>query len=224
MIVDFGVVAAFALLWAVIVPTPGANSLMVVHIALTHGRAHMLAAIAGNMAGIALIGGAALFGMAVLLETLPWLSRAVTIGGGLYLVYFGVRLILARPAAASPDSHQATTSKPSARQTTAVAVEPLSRSLTVGFFTQLSNAQAIIFVSSIFAVADVLAANIATGLACVGVMIAMNALYLSLLGSLLLLPTPRRLYLRFITPVRRLFGLLFVGFGARLVLRDLMRS
>ena len=63
--IDFSVVAAFAVLWAAIVPTPGANSLMVTHIALTRGPGAIAQAIAGNMAGILLLALAALFGMAI---------------------------------------------------------------------------------------------------------------------------------------------------------------
>lgn len=227
--IDTSVLLAFALLWAVIVPTPGANSLMVAHIALSRGRRHMLAAVGGNMIGIALLGGAALLGLALMLETLPWLRRAVTIGGAIYLVYFGLRLILANGTPTQP-SHAAGAGNGDAMASASPeaasrehANEPLSRSVGIGLLTSLSNAQAIIFVSSIFAVSGVLAANLATGLACVATMIVMNASYLLALGSLLLLPAPRRLYLRFIAPIRRLFGVIFAALGLRLIWRELVQ-
>lgn len=209
--IDFAVLASFALLWVVVVPTPGANTLMVAHIALSQGRRHMLAAVAGNMVGVALLGTAALLGLSILLEALPWMRRAVTIAGGLYLVYFGIMLFLGRGA-----------SPPSPQQPAAADDEPLSRSFRIGVLTSLSNAQAIVFISSIFAVAGILHSTLITGAACVAVMIAMNASYLLFIGSLLLLPSPRRLYLRFLVPVRRVFGAVFAGLGLRLVLRDLV--
>lgn len=225
--IDTSVLLAFTLLWAVIVPTPGANSLMVAHIALSRGRRHMLAAVGGNMIGIALLGGTALLGLALMLETLPWLRRVVTIGGAIYLVYFGLRLILSdgappnQPHATGGENINAGSGAPTSTQGKP-ANEPLSRSIGIGLLTSLSNAQAIIFVSSIFAVSGVLAANLATSLACVATMIVMNGSYLIALGSLLLLPAPRRLYLRFITPIRRLFGAIFAALGLRLIWRDLV--
>lgn len=77
MIVDVGVVVAFALLWAAVVPTPGANSLMVTHVALTRNRRHVACAVAGNMLGILALGLAALLGLAAVLEAFPWLRRAI---------------------------------------------------------------------------------------------------------------------------------------------------
>lgn len=218
--IDLSVLLTFAALWAVIVPTPGANSLMVAHIALSRGKTHMLAAVAGNMVGIALLGGAALLGLAVLLETLPWLRRVVTIGGGLYLIYFGLRLLFGPHTPPTMDSSSGSSSTPQSDFTDSdIDKTSLSRSAVIGLLTSLSNAQAIIFVSSIFAVSGVISANVATGLACVASMIVMNASYLTALGALLLLP-PRRLYLRYIATARRVFGVIFAGLGLRLVLRE----
>ena len=39
--IDPSVLTAFVILWAAIVPTPGANSLMVTHVALTRGPLHV---------------------------------------------------------------------------------------------------------------------------------------------------------------------------------------
>jgi len=69
---DLTVLLAFVMLWAVIVPTPGANSLMVTHVALTRSPAHVELAIAGNMLGNVLLAMSALLGMAALLAAFPW--------------------------------------------------------------------------------------------------------------------------------------------------------
>lgn len=212
--IDLGVLATFAVLWAAIVPTPGANSLMVAHIALVGGPRRMLTAIAGNMAGIALIALAALLGMELLLQSLPWLRTALFLGGAAYLVHFGLRLLLQGGGSAlAIGAGRSDASAGSGWQ-----------SFRLGFLTQLANVQAIVFVTSLFAVAGVLGSTPATGLAAVLVMVALNACWLTMLGSLLLLPAPRRLYLRFGRLLQRLFGLLFVGLGLRLVWRELVRS
>ena len=74
----------------VIVPTPGANSLMVTHVALTRGWRHVAAAIGGNMVGIVLLGSLALAGMAVVLQAFPWMRLAIHVAGGAYLSAFPV--------------------------------------------------------------------------------------------------------------------------------------
>lgn len=211
--IDTSVLTGFVLLWAVIVPTPGPNSLMVTHVALTRGPRHLALAVTGNVLGVALLGTAALLGMTAVLEMLPWLKVGIEVLGGLYLLYFGGRLLwrskaplaVARPAGSAVDHHRGWSS------------------FGLGVVTALSNAQAIVFIASIFAAAGVLAASLATGIACVAAMISMNATYLTLLGALFLLPAPRRVYARIGHLVQRTIGALFLGFGARLVIRAVLR-
>lgn len=211
---DITVLMTFAVLWAAIVPTPGANSLLVTHLALTRGWAHVLYAIAGNMAGIFLLAMCALLGMALVLEAFPWLRLAVHVFGGGYLIYFGARLLGRARRPAAIETEQDLTSEP---------VRPGWKTVGLGFATALSNAQAIVFITSIFAVSGVLQANVFTGLGCIAIMIILNATYLALLGWLFLRPTFRGVYLRFRRWIEGTIGVLFVFFGARLVLKELAR-
>ena len=94
--IDPSILTVFVILWVAIVPTPGAKSLLVTHVALTRGPMHVALAIAGNMTGILLLASAALLGMAVILHAFPWLRLANHLFGGAYLVYLGVRF-LGRP-------------------------------------------------------------------------------------------------------------------------------
>ncbi len=209
---ELTVVAAFAVLWAVIVPTPGPNSLMVTHLALTRPWIHVCVAIAANMTAIVLIALCALFGMAAVLVAFPWLKLAVHILGGAYLIYFGIRLLLRRTVS-DADRDRANQQE--------FGSDQLLNSASRGFATGLSNAQAVVFITSIFAASGVLNASIVTGLACVGVMIVMNVSYLSFLGWLFLRPGSRRIYERFRSAIEKAIGTLFVIFGARLIFRQL---
>lgn len=210
--IDWHVLGAFTLLWLVIVPTPGANSLMVTHVALTRGWRHVAAAIGGNMVGIVLLGSLALAGMAVVLQAFPWMRLAIHVAGGAYLVYFGGRLLRRGLTPAAPAAPGIST---------ADAGATLARTFVMGLATQLANAQAIVFITSIFAASGVLTASLATGVACVGAMIVANASYLALLGALFQLPTPRRFYLAFRHRIETAMGGLFVAFGLRLVFEEL---
>jgi threonine/homoserine/homoserine lactone efflux protein len=209
MAINYHVLGAFALLWAMVVPTPGANSLMVTHVALTLGRRHVALAILGNMLGVLLLGLAAVLGMAALLELLPWTRAALGAAGAVYLAWFGVGLLRRSQAAqASPPGMP-------------VANSAGLRTLFIGLATALSNAQAIVFITSIFAAAGLLDANLTTGLACIGVMIAMNVAWLTLLAVLFTLPGPRRTYLRFRYVIEATIGVLFLILGGRLLMREL---
>lgn len=211
-LVDWSVVGIFALMWAAIVPTPGANSLMLTHIALTQTSRHVGMAIAGNMCGILVLASAALAGMAGLLSAFPWLRLAIHILGAAYLVWFGARLLyLGSLASTGGGNDGGGDSSPIS----------LARAWSLGILTQLSNAQAIVFITSIFAAAGVLDASVATGLVCIAAIIVMNASYLSGLGWLFRLPSVRKGYARWRAALLSAMGVLFAGFGVRLLWREL---
>jgi threonine/homoserine/homoserine lactone efflux protein len=212
---DVTVLTNFLLLWLAIVPTPGANQLMVTHQALTRPAGHVAFAILGNVSGILLLATLAMLGWAAALETFPWLRLAVYVLGGCYLIYLGVRLL--GRARMSPTS--ATDISATAHH---VATEPL-KAMALGFVTALSNAQAILFITSIFAVSGVLNANRPTSLGVLGIMAGCNVSYLGFLGWMFQREVVRRRYQVF----RRYFeggiGVVFIGFGSRLIWRALAR-
>jgi threonine efflux protein len=213
MTLDAAVLLTLTLMWLVIVPTPGANSLMITHLAVTRPARDVAFALAGNLAGVAALALLALFGWAALLELFPWLRLAVTIFGALYLVWFGARLVrrsLAAPAAGNGAAGADGAGGP-------------RRMAALGLVTALSNAQAIIFITSIFAVSGVLQASIPTGLVAILIMISCNAAYLGLLAWLFQRQAVRSFYQRFRRVLEGTVGVLFVAFGGRLLLRELMR-
>lgn len=89
--------------------------------------------------------------------------------------------------------------------------------------TALSNAQAILFITSIYAVAGVLNANIATGFATIIIMLGCNATYLAALGWLFQRAKMRVVYARLRGVLDGTIGALFILFGGRLLWRALAR-
>jgi threonine/homoserine/homoserine lactone efflux protein len=81
--------------------------------------------------------------------------------------------------------------------------------------------QALFFLASIFAGVGIIGATPATQLAAVGVIIACNGAYLTLLAWLLQRDRPRVFYERHRAVMEIGFGALFLAFGVRLVLREL---
>lgn len=210
---DLSVLGSFTLLWLAVVPSPGPNVLMVTHVALTRRPAHVVFAILGNLAGIALLASLALVGWAAVLAAFPWLRVGVNIFGGLYLMWVGSKLI-----------RRARTSGPLSAPTPGGAGDTPAdyrRTAVLGLVTALSNAQAILFITSIFAATGVLTANVATGFVSIAIMLSCNATYLALLGWLFQREKIRVGYARFRGVLDGAIGTLFVLFGGRLLWRAL---
>ena len=97
------------------------------------------------------------------------------------------------------------------------------RTALLGLVTALSNAQAILFITSFFAVAGVLNANAATGVATVIIFLCCNATYLAALGWLFQREKMRAGYARYRGVLEGATGTLFMLFGGRLLWRALLR-
>jgi threonine efflux protein len=190
--------------------------LMVLHVAMTRSPLHVVTAIAGNMLGVGTLAAGALLGLAAVLAAFPWARLAIQILGAAYLVYFGWRLIQRSrgpktaivAAVESGDAPEGSTGH--------------GRTFAVGFLTAVSNAQAIAFVTGIYAVTGILQANLATGLASIAIMICCNTLYLGTLGWLFQRPAVRMFYSRFRNGFETTIGVLFIILGGRLLWRELV--
>lgn len=209
MALDYQVLWAFTLLWLAIVPTPGANSLLIVHLALTRGWREVAIALVGNLIGIAGYALATLLGLALLLAKAPSVRLIIYVLGGAYLMWLGARLLLGGLNGAG-----ATGAAPAAAASAAGIFAQ-------GILTALANVQALFFLASIFAGVGILKANLATGLASVGVIVVGNGCYLMLLAWLMQKPAARSFYSRYRPSMEVGFGAVFVLLGARLLAREL---
>ncbi|MBO0740415.1 MAG: LysE family transporter [Hyphomicrobiaceae bacterium] len=216
MHIDYAVLGGFTLLWLAIVPTPGPNSLLIVHLALTAPWRDVAIALAGNLFGVTIYALGTLFGLALLLATEPSLRLAVYVLGGAYLVWSGLRLVRAGLGRRQSASITADALADGSREVG--ARNPFLQ----GVLTALANVAALFFLASIFASAGILVANPATQVAALGVIVAGNGLYLSLLAGLLQRERPRAFYARNRGLMQLGFGVLFVAFGLRLVVRELL--
>lgn len=214
MHIDYAVLGGFTLLWLAIVPTPGPNSLLIVHLALTAPWRAVAIALAGNLFGVTIYALGTLFGLALLLAREPSLRLVVYVLGGAYLVWSGIRLV--RVGLVWRRSPSAGVLAEGSRE--AAARKPFLQ----GVLTALANVAALFFLASIFAGAGILVANPATQLAALGVIVIGNGLYLTLLAWLLQRERPRAFYARNRGAMQLGFGVLFLAFGLRLIVRELL--
>ncbi len=127
--------------FAVFIPAlmlPGPDFVAVVRASMTHGARAGLLTTLGVTAGLCFYATLSLLGLSALLAEYQWLTWAVRVLGGGYLVWLGVNL-LRRP--------------PGAVDLAAAAPPSRRRAVLSGFLVTLSNPKAIVLFASVFATA-----------------------------------------------------------------------
>lgn len=198
-----------AAIWTVAALTPGANFLVVVRCALTGSRPVIIAAILGTIAGTACWGLAGWLGIGLLFKAAPAAYLVLKIAGGLYLVFLGLRqlwqarrggqhgLALAGEAGITP-----------------------GKAWRLGMVTNLANPKSAVFVSSLFAATLPPEAPWSHGVAAVAIMVTISGLWYSLVSLALTRPRVLAGYQRARRAIDAASGMVFIGFGARLMLAD----
>ena len=117
---------------------PGPDFVAVVRSSLTRGARGGLLTTLGVSTGLGLYATLSLLGLSAVLVEYQWLTWTVRAAGGAYLIYLGIRLLRARPAAFDDD----------------VARGPVrGNALVFGFLVTLTNPKAIVLFASVFATA-----------------------------------------------------------------------
>ena len=191
-------------IWLLTVVSPGPNFLATMHAAVTRSRRAGLLVAAGVAVGTTLWAAASLAGLGLLFQTAGWLYHVVRIVGALYLIYVGVRMILAarRPAAPVSLSGQATASG--------------ARAFRLGLLTDLANPKAAAFFTSLFAVAVPPDAPLwFDGLIVATVVVMAGGWYATVALAVSWQPVATA-YRRLERVITAAAGAVFVGFGIRL--------
>ncbi len=117
---------------------PGPDFVAVVRSSMTRGTSAGLMTTLGVSLGLGLYACLSLLGLSALLVEYQWLAWTVRVLGGSYLIYLGLRLLLAR---SQPVNLAATTA------------QPTGNALMFGFLVTLTNPKAIVLFASVFATA-----------------------------------------------------------------------
>lgn len=196
----------------VIVLAPGPDSLLVLGRSLFEGRRAGLFAMIGVIAGVVVHAGLAGLGVSALIAASPQAFEAVRIAGAGYLVWLGLRALLAARRAAREGAQAAAFRPP-------VAGRPLAMA-SHGFLTNLLNPKIVLFYLAFvpqFVAAERGAIGLQTFL--LGLILAgLGALYLTVLAILAsgagrrIAGSPR---FRVVTELGS--GLIFLGFALRMI-------
>ncbi len=195
-----------AAIWAIASITPGPNTLLTIRYCLTSSRKVAIAAAGGTLTGTLLWGTAGWLGINALFQAAPFAYLALKIAGGLYLVWLGLRIFLDHRALRSGGSQ------------TALHVEvPLGKAYRMGLITNLANPKTALFVASLFAATMPVGTPFLYGLAAIGEMLVISAVYYTGLISLITHPAVAAKYLRAKRKIDMGVAAVFIVFGARLL-------
>ncbi len=184
--------------------TPGINFALIGQTAARYSRREALVVSAGVVSASAVWLFAAVAGLVAVVERAGRLFDFVRVGAAIYLIVLGLQRLRSRDAGPGLVGLGS-------------APRSLWRHYAAGFFSGLGNPKAILFFGTLFATA--FPADASSGLLLLGallVLISSVAIHAGL-ASLLSAESFRNGYLRTRKVTDRIFGVVFVAFGARLL-------
>lgn len=187
--------------------SPGPDFFFVSQTAVSRTRRQALFGVIGITLGMVVWSALALLGLQLLLHKLEWLSRLITVAGGLYLAWMGMKMLRgAWKAPAGGGNHAA------------VVERSEFATLRAGLLTNLANPKAVVYFGSVFSAFVGDGVSVAARWGLWGMIVALTFLWFSMVAAFFALPAMRRGYLRLSRWIDGLAGAVFVLFGLHLVL------
>lgn len=186
--------------------SPGPDFFFVSQTAVSRTRRQALFGVLGITLGVALWSAAALAGLQLLLQQLAWLERLISVAGGLYLAWMGLKMLRGALKAS------AATGEPRA-----VLQQSEWATLRAGLLTNLSNPKVVIYFGSVFSafLGKDVSAGARWGLW--GMVVIETLLWFTVVAGIFALPAMRRGYLKLSRWIDGLAGAVFVAFGLHLI-------
>ena len=195
---------ALWLIYVGVAVSPGVNFALIGQTATRHSRREAYLVVAGILVSSAVWMFAALFGLTALDVSAGQLFELIRIGAALYLIWLGIGKLRSKSRDGGPPTAEAGTTRAWSH-------------FLAGLFTNLGNPKSIVFYGSLFAA--VFPADATSGLRLAGAAVVLvTSLVIHVgLASLLSIERIRNGYLRLRRPIDRVFGVVFVAFGLRLL-------
>ena len=190
-----------AAMWLVAVVIPGPNFFVVARMAALRSRRAALVVVGALGIGSALWGLAGFFGVHALFAVAPRLYGALRLIGAVYLVYVGVRIVWGSFGARGEDAGGGEG----------------GGAFRLGLMTSLSNPKSAMLVGSLFTAVMPPDAAVSVGLVTVAEMVAISVGWYATVACVLSARAVAAVFRRGAVWVDRVAGVIFVGFGGRIV-------
>ena len=191
--------------FAVFIPAlilPGPDFVAVVRSSMTRGTRAGLLTTLGVSLGLCLYATLSLVGLSAILVQYQWLTWAVRVLGGSYLIFLGIKLLRAKPQVIELDQAERPAGK---------------RAILFGFLVTLTNPKAIVLFASVFATA----VTAATPLWLMGLMIALvtasSLIWYSCVSLFMSSGPVMRRFQRARHWIERAAGVCFIGLGGKVL-------
>jgi threonine efflux protein len=191
--------------FAVFIPAlilPGPDFVAVVRSSMTRGTRAGLLTTLGVSLGLCLYATLSLLGLSAILVKYQWLTWAVRVLGGSYLIFLGIRLLMARPQPIEADQ----------------AMRPVgSRSILFGFLVTLTNPKAIVLFASVFATAVTASTPLWLMGLMIGLVTASSLIWYSCVSLFMSSGPVIRRFQRARHWIERAAGICFIGLGGKVL-------
>jgi len=195
-------------IWSIAVITPGPNLLITVQTTVNHSRLSGMFIVFGTCTGTMIWAVVGFFGIAYLFTVAPWIYIFLKIGGGVYLIYLGIRSVIRfyRAPTGVCERHS--------------KQQKLFNNWQTGFLTNLSNPKTAMFVTSIFASALPKEPSLFLGMLSVALMMSISLLWYSVVVFLFSSKKISSHYGRAQNWIQGFAGAAFIVFGSKLIFEN----
>ena len=194
--------ASLALVQLLLAMSPGPAFVLTVRTAAGEGMRPALWLSLGLACGVLVWAAAALAGLSILFEVMPWLQTGLRIAGALFLIFIAIKLWRHAP-------------DPLPEQHGNVAPGAL-RSFLLGVWTDLANPKALAFFAAVFSGLIPASPSLADALSILAVVFVIEFVWYIAVALVFSRAAPRRIYTRIKANLERVFAVLIGGFGMRI--------
>ena len=203
-LISIAVIHFFALI------SPGPDFFFVTQSAISQSRSHALFAALGISLSILVWSICAISGLHFLFHKIAWLQQVLMIFGGLYLLYLGIQLLKS-----AFNKNLASISK---KQNEILPQKSHSTLLVQGSLTNMANPKALVYFSSVFALAINTDAPLSTQSSLLFLIWIESLVWFALVAYLFSWHKMNAYYQRFSNWIDGLTGGIFISFGCYLIL------
>jgi threonine/homoserine/homoserine lactone efflux protein len=191
--------------FAVFIPAlilPGPDFVAVVRSSMTRGTRAGLLTTLGVSLGLCLYATLSLVGLSAILVKYQWLTWAVRVLGGSYLIFLGIKLLRAKPQAIELDQAE----RPAG-----------NRAILFGFLVTLTNPKAIVLFASVFATAVTASTPLWLMGLMIGLVTASSLIWYSCVSLFMSSGPVMRRFQRARHWIERAAGVCFIGLGGKVL-------